>query len=146
MAIDQVGWPHRCRVGSGGAPGLAAALGALDALAAHQPLHPVAPDPDALTLELKPGAPVAVTVPVGGVSTPDLLEPPLVLDGPARPPAALAVVVGRRRHAQDPADRLDAEAAAMLVDEAAHFGRSASSSVAKNTDAALRISFARRNS
>jgi hypothetical protein len=34
----------------------------------------------------------------------------------------------------------------MLVDERGHFGRSASSSVAKNTDAALRISFARRNS
>jgi hypothetical protein len=40
----------------------------------------------------------------------------------------------------------DAEALAMLVDERAHFGRSASSSVAKNTEAALRISFARRNS
>jgi single-stranded DNA-binding protein len=34
----------------------------------------------------------------------------------------------------------------MFIDERAHFGRSVSSSVAKNTDAALRISFARRSS
>jgi hypothetical protein len=34
----------------------------------------------------------------------------------------------------------------MLIDERAHFDRSASSSVAKNTEAAFNISFARRNS
>jgi hypothetical protein len=56
------------------------------------------------------------------------------------------VVVGGRRHAQNPADRLDAEAIAMLVDERVHFGRSASSSFAKYTLADLRISFTRRNS
>jgi hypothetical protein len=56
------------------------------------------------------------------------------------------VVVGGRRHAQGPADRLDPEAPAMLIDVAAHFVRSGSSSLAKNTDADLRISFARRSS
>jgi hypothetical protein len=34
----------------------------------------------------------------------------------------------------------------MLIDEPAHFVRSASSSVTKNTEAAFRISFARRSS
>jgi hypothetical protein len=52
----------------------------------------------------------------------------------------------RRRHAQGPADRLDPEALAMLVDVTAHFGRSGSSSLAKNTLADFRISFARRSS
>ena len=63
-----------------------------------------------------------------------------------RAPAAGALVVGGRRHAQGPADRLDPEALAMLVDERAHFGRCGSSSPAKNTDAAFKISFARRSS
>ena len=57
-----------------------------------------------------------------------------------------AVVVRGRRHAQGPADRLDPEARAMLVDERSHFVRSGSSSVAKNTEAAFKISFARRSS
>ena len=56
---------------------------------------------------------------------------------------ASALVVSGRRHAQDPADRLDTKALAVLIDERAHFGRSASSSVAKNADAALRIWLAR---
>src|SRR5436305_14383019 len=74
------------------------------------------------------------------------MQQPLVLDQPRRALAALALVIGGRRHAQDPADRLDPEAAAVLVDVAAHFGRSGSSSLAKNTLADLRISFARRSS
>ena len=58
-----------------------------------------------------------------------------------------AMGAGRgRRHAQSPAYRLHAEAATILIDEAAHLGRSASSSVAKNTLAALRTSSARRSS
>ena len=44
------------------------------------------------------------------------------------------------------ADRLNPEAATVLVDVAAHFGRSGSSSLAKNTYADFKISFARRNS
>ncbi|HEU4702376.1 MAG TPA: hypothetical protein VFS37_07825 [Conexibacter sp.] len=79
----------------------------------------------------------------------DLLDPsqqPLVVDLARGSGAGGALVVGGRRHAQDPADRLDAEALTVRVDERAHFGGSASSSVAKNTDAAFKISFARRNS
>ena len=146
VAIDEIRRPRRRRIGPGGAPRLAAPLGALDALAAHQPLHAITADRDAVTPQRQPGPPVAVGVVVGAVDALELLEQPLVLDRAPRPLAAGAVVVRGRRHAQDPADRLDAEAAAMAIDETAHFGRSASSSVAKNTDAALRISFARRNS
>ena len=54
-----------------------------------------------------------------------------------RPPAATVArcVAGRggHRHAQGRADRLDPEAATVLVDVAAHLGRSGSSSLAKNT-------------
>ena len=71
---------------------------------------------------------------------------PLVLGPVDRALTALGPVVGGRRHAQDPADRLDPKAAAMLIDEAAHFGRSGSSSLAKNTDADPRIPLARRSS
>ena len=76
----------------------------------------------------------------------DPTEQPLILYGSLRALSGRSLVVGGRRHVHDPADRLDAEAAAMLVDKAAHLGRSASSSVAKNTLAALRISLARRSS
>ena len=69
-------------------------------------------------LQRLPHAPVAVGVVVGRVHLADPLEQPLVLDRARRALAAGALVVGGRRHAQGPADRLDAEAAAMLVDEA----------------------------
>lgn len=69
-----------------------------------------------------------------------------VLKRARRPLASGALVVGRRRHAQGPADRLDPEALALLVDEDAHLGRCGSSSPAKDTDAAFRISFSRRSS
>src|SRR4051794_12349274 len=72
----------------------------------------------------------------------DALREPLVLDLTLRAATVATVVVGGRRHAQDPADGLDAEAAAVLVDERGHFGRSASSSFAKYTLADFRISFA----
>jgi hypothetical protein len=68
---------------------------------------------------------------------------PLVLDPPRRALASPSLAISGRRHVQGLTDRLDAEAAAILLDEAAHFERSASSSVAKNTDAAFRISFPR---
>jgi hypothetical protein len=57
-----------------------------------------------------------------------------------------ALVVRGHRHAQGSADRLNPEAATVLVDVAAHFGRSGSSSLAKNTLADFTISFARRSS
>jgi hypothetical protein len=52
-------------------------------------------------------------------------------NGLARRAEAGGAVAGGRRHAQGPPDRLDAEAAAVLVNEAAQFVPSASSSVAK---------------
>jgi len=146
VTVHAIGWPLGGRVRRRRAPRLAAPLGALDAVGAHQPLDAVAADVDALALERQPRSAVAIAVVVRGVHPLDALKQPLVADRSRAALAALALVVGVRRHAQGPADRLDAEAAAVLVDEAAHFVRSASSSVAKNTDAALRISFARRSS
>jgi hypothetical protein len=146
VAVHAVRWADRGRIRHRGPPRLAAALSALDPVRAHQPLDAVAADGDAVAPQRQPRAAVAVAVVVGGVDALDLLEQPRVPHRSSRRPAGLALVVSGRRHAQHSADRLDAEAAAMLLDEAAHFGRSASSSVAKNTDAALRISFARRSS
>jgi hypothetical protein len=113
---------------------------------AHQPLDAIAAHSLAGAQQRLPGAPVAVGVIVGRLQLLDAPQQPLVLDRSCGPLARRALVVSGRRHAQGPADRLDAEAIALLVDEAADFGRSASSSVAKNTDAALRISLARRSS
>lgn len=47
---------------------------------------------------------------------------------------------------EDPADELDPETIPMFVDEPDHLGQGRSSSFAKNTLAALRISFALRSS
>ena len=55
-------------------------------------------------------------------------------------------VVGTWGELQHSADRLDPEAVTVLVDVGDHFLVRPSSSVAKKTDADLRISFARRNS
>src|SRR3954468_8151878 len=104
------------------------------------------PNPHPAALEGQPGLAVAVGVVVVEVDLLDEGEQPLIPGGSRRAGAGGAVVVGGRRHVQDPADRLDPEARAVRVDERAHFVRSWSSSVAKNTLAALRISFARRNS
>ena len=134
------------RVGRRGADPLAAPLGAFDAVCAHQPPHPVATHPVPVASQRQPDPPRPVGVPVALMQQLDLAQQPLVLDAAPRPLTAAALVVGALRHAQGPADRLDAEAITMRVDERAHFGRSASSSVAKNTDAAFRISFARRSS
>ena len=146
VALHQVGPAVGQRVRSGGPPRLASALGALDSVAAHQPLHPAARHPLALPEQRLPGAPIAVGLVVRGVDLADAAEQPLVLECPGRALALRPLVVGRRRHAQGPADRLDPEALAALVDERAHFGRSGSSSRAKNSDADFKISFARRSS
>jgi hypothetical protein len=126
--------------------GFPAALGALDPVRAHEPLDAAAADRLARPLERLPHPPRSEGVVVGRVDRLDPFEQPLVIDPAARAAAGGALVVGRRRHAQGPADRLDPEAAAMPVHVAAHFGRSGSSSLAKNTLADLRISFARRSS
>jgi hypothetical protein len=70
----------------------------------------------------------------------------LLLDRAGRAAAASPLVIRGHRHAQGLADRLDPEAATMLVDVAAHLGWSGSSSLAKNTLADFKVSFARRNS
>ncbi len=76
----------------------------------------------------------------------DLREQPLILDPTGGPLTAVALVVGRRRHPESAADELDAEAITVSIDERAHFVRPPSSSVAKNTLAARKISFALRSS
>src|SRR5207237_493726 len=103
--------------------------------------HPLAGTPQRL-----PHPPVAVGVVVGRMQLADSGEQPLVLDRSRRPLSTTPLVVRGHRHAQRLTDRLDPEAATVLVDVAAHFGRSGSSSLAKNTLADLRISFARRSS
>src|SRR5204863_6138743 len=128
------------------APRLAAPLRADDPVRAHQALHPAARRLLAGTLERLPHPPVAVGVVVRGVQLADPREQPLVLDRARRAAAARPPVVGGRRHVQGLADRLDPEVLALLVDERAHLGRSGSSSFAKNTLAAFKISFARRSS
>jgi hypothetical protein len=146
VAVDQVRPPARPRIGRGGAPRLAAALGAADPVGAHQPLDAATADWFADPPQRLAHAPRSVGVGVGRVKLADPVQQPLVLDRSARASAGLAVVIGGRRHVQGPADRLDPEATAVPVDIAAHFGRSGSSSLAKNTLADFRISFARRSS
>jgi hypothetical protein len=146
VAVDEVGAACRRRVRRGRAPRFAAPLGALDALAAHQALDAVTPDVLAGPKQGLPGASVAVGVVIGRVHLADPLKQPLILHRPGRPLPRGALIVGGRRHVQGPADRLDAEAATVLIDVAAHLVRSSSSSFAKNTLADLRISLARRSS
>src|ERR1700682_3793243 len=76
----------------------------------------------------------------------DCSEQALILEHPSRALPSPSLVVGGRRHVQGLTDLLDPEAAAVLLHVAAHFVRSGSSSLAKNTDADLRISLARRSS
>jgi len=146
VPLDKVGAAVRGRVGERGAPGLGAALGAPNAVVAHQALHLTARGLLAGPQQRFPGASVAVGLVVGPMDLPDSPEQPLVGDGPRRRLGLGAGVEGRRRHVQGVADGLDAEAAAVLVDVAAHLVRSSSSSLAKNTEADFKISFARRSS
>jgi hypothetical protein len=83
VAIDEVRCALVGRVGPGGAPWLAATLGALDALAAHGPLDAVAADDDALAPERQPQVAIAVGVVVDRVNMLDLIQQPLVLHHPA---------------------------------------------------------------
>src|SRR6266516_4945256 len=146
VALDEVGPPRRQRVRLGRLPRLAAPLRADDPARAHQPLHAAARHPLAGTRERLPHPPIAVGEVIGGVQLPDPPEQPLVLDRSRTAAAAAALVVRGRRHAQSRAHRLDPEALVLALDERAHLGRSGSSSLAKNTLAAFKISFARRNS
>jgi hypothetical protein len=80
VPANEVRPPFGLRIGCCGPPRLAAALGALDPVIAHQPLHLAARDPLALAQQLLPRAPVPVALVVGPVHATDLLEQPLILD------------------------------------------------------------------
>ncbi len=133
LALDEISRPRRRPVRGRRTPRLAAPFGALNAVCAHQPLDLAAPDLLAGAPERLPHPPRPVGEVVALMDLPDQLEQPLVLDPTGRQLTGRSVVVGGRRHAQGLADRLDPEAAALLVDEGAHLGRCGSSSPAKNT-------------
>jgi len=97
-------------------------------LLAHQPLHRAASSRLTGPPQRLPRAPVAVGVVVLGVQLADWANKTLVLHRSPERLTLAALIVGGRRRAQGPADRLDPEAAALLVDVAAHFGRSGPSS------------------
>ena len=80
-----------------------------------------------------PHPPIPVGLVVLLVRRADHLEQPLVLERRERTARRWPLVVRGRRHVQGPADRLDPEALAVLIDIGAHFVRSGSSSLAKNT-------------
>lgn len=82
VALDQIGAPPSARILSGGAPGLAAALGALDPARPHQPPDAVAADLLAGPQQRLPGAAIAVGGVVPGVDLGDPLEQALVGDRP----------------------------------------------------------------
>ena len=146
VALDQISGPDSRRIGFGGPPRPPPPLRADDPVLCHQPLHSATrrglPDP----LELLPHPPIPVGAIVVLVRRANHGQQPLVLHRARRALPGRALVVGRRRHAQGPADRLDPETSPVLIDVPAHFGRSGSSSRAKNRLAERRISFARRNS
>jgi len=146
LALDEISRPRRRTVRGRRPPRLPPAFGALNAVCAHQPLDPAAADLLTGPPKRLPHPPGAVGQVVALMDLPDQLEQPLVLDPTGRALPARALVVRGRRHAQGHADRLDPEAAALLVDEHAHLGRCGSSSPAKNTLAAFKISFVRRSS
>jgi hypothetical protein len=82
----------------------------------------------------------------------DLRDEQFVLQLPSRRRTADRGAIAARGEealhcrSEDPADELDPETIPVLVDEPDHLGQGRSSSFAKNTLAALRISFAFRSS
>src|SRR6266511_3891700 len=136
----------------GGAPPGPAAADPTDADAAHQPLHRAAGHLMPLTVQLLPDLAGTVDLVVLVVDLADQGNQLLVAPGPRRGPAALDLVVRRRRDlhtrvTQRVADRLDTvEGIPMLVDELDYLGSRGSSSRAKKLAAALRISLARLSS
>jgi hypothetical protein len=127
VTVDQVRAARRGRIRGRRAPRAPAALGAHDPSGAHQPLDAVAARGLAGAAQRLVHPPVAVGVVVVGVQRPDDAEQPLIVDVARGPLPAGALVVRGRRHVQDTAHRLDAEAIAVVVDQHAHLVRSASS-------------------
>jgi hypothetical protein len=94
--VQLLGPPGGLRVARGGLPLLAAPLGALDAMLAHQPLHAVAPDvANAGAPERQVQLAVAVGLEVRRVELADRRHELLVADRACRPLARRALVVGR---------------------------------------------------
>ena len=118
----------------------------------HQPSGLVAADFPSGTAHRVMHLPIPVDAVVLGMNPTDLFDEHLVTDRSGRCRALLRGTVAARgeeptfRRAQDAADGLDPEVIAMPIDEGDHFVVGWSSSLAKNTEAALRISLARRDS
>src|SRR5579863_6617415 len=127
VAADEIRALLGARISSDrGPPRPPAPLGAPDPIRAHQPRDAVTADLLALAAQLAPHPRIPVALEVLLVHVTDPGGQPLVLERARRALARGSLVVRGRRHAQDAADRLDAEAFAMLIDERAHLGRSAS--------------------
>jgi hypothetical protein len=148
VALDPVGPARGVGIGHGGAPGLAAALGALDAVLAHQPLHAITAHVlDARPSERQVQLAIPIGLEVGCVQLADRRDQLLVAQHARGTPAARALIVRRARDPEGAADELDGETERLLLfDEAAHLRGVPSSSFAKYTLAARRISFACRSS
>src|SRR3954452_14048452 len=143
VALDEIPAPAGVRVGRGRPPARAAALGALDAVRARQPLDAVTTALDPPPSEREVQLAVAVGLEVLGVHRADRRDELLVGDRAGRPPAGGALVLRRAPLPERAADEIDGEASRLLrLDEGAHLRGVPSSSLAKNTDAALRISLA----
>src|SRR5947209_15542494 len=106
----------------------------------------VTPHSHSLALELEPDLAHAVDPEVVLVDPGDLSFQLLVTHGSSRWLPGHGRIVRRWGNLQRLADRLDPEALSVCGNERRHLGRRPSSSVAKKTDAAFRISLARRSS
>ena len=159
VALDQICRPDSCRVRLGGAH-RAAAVGTAQPEHLHQPLHGAAGHRDAFPVQRQPHLPGAVNAVVLVVHPGDrqhqLLLPQLGRGDPSPGLDRVVVGAGGDRHpvlGQHPADRLDpptqpvhTHPARVPGDESHNYRCGRSSSAAKKPAAALRISFARRNS
>ena len=156
VALDQIRRSRRSGVRGGGADA-ATASGSDQAELVHQPLDGAAGDGDSFPVERQPGFAGAVDAVVVAVDPADLDLQRLVASFPGRGRAGAGGVVGRwgDRAAvlgQHGADRLDSppQPARLMIgvagDELHERVEGRSSSAAKKTDAALRISLALRSS
>src|SRR5680860_513517 len=119
---------------------------ALDTVRAHEPLNRAAGDPDPLVAEFVPDLELAVDAARGSVDASDLGEQGSSAPGSRGRWSYASRPIGARRDLDLPTERLDPEAVTVRIDERAHFRRGWSSSRAKNTLAAFKISLERRRS
>ncbi len=146
LAIHQIGRAHAGLTADGGTHRRLAPHRAADLERVHQPLHRAPRHAGPFAPQLRPDLVGAVHPKVLREDARDLGLQRLVAHAACRRrPGDRGVVRGggERQHA---ADRLDAPAVPMGVDEGHGLGRRGSSAHAKKADAVLRISFARRSS